>query len=46
MKLIKIFFFILFFLISNLYANENKDFENWKKNFKKKALENNIYKKR
>mgnify|MGYP003323535853 CR=1 FL=1 len=42
MKKIKIFFFILFFLNSNLFANDNTDFEKWKKDFKHRALANNI----
>ena len=42
MKKIKIFFLILFFLNSNLFANENTDFEKWKKDFKQRALANNI----
>ena len=41
-KKIKIFFFILFFLNSNLFANDNTDFEKWKKDFKQRALANNI----
>ena len=37
------FFFILFFLIQvNCFADINLEFENWKKNFKKIALKNNI----
>jgi membrane-bound lytic murein transglycosylase B len=42
MKKIKIFFLILFFLNSNLFANDNTDFEKWKKDFKQRALANNI----
>ena len=42
MKKIKIFFFILFFLVPKVNANENDNFELWKKNFKKIALSNNI----
>ena len=42
MKKIKIFFLILFFLNSNLFANETTDFEKWKKDFKQRALANNI----
>ena len=42
MKKIKIFFLILFFLNSNLFANDNTDFEKWKKDFKQRALSNNI----
>ena len=39
---IKVFLLILFFLNSNLFANENTDFEKWKKDFKQRALANNI----
>ena len=42
MKKIKIFFFITFFFISNSLADENINFEIWKKNFKQRALSNNI----
>ena len=42
MKKIKIFFLILFFFNSNLFANDNTDFEKWKKDFKQRALANNI----
>ena len=37
-------YILIFFLITYNYANAdiNKDFEIWKNNFKKKALENNI----
>ena len=42
MKLIKIFFLILFFVISNSFANNNEEFNNWKIKFKKRALSNNI----
>ena len=42
MNKIKIFLFILFFFHSNSFANEIQSFENWKKNFKQRALANNI----
>ena len=42
MNKIKIFLFILFFFYSNSSANEIQSFENWKKNFKQRALANNI----
>ena len=42
MNNIKIFFFIYFFLFSNVIADENIKFEEWKKNFKQRALSNNI----
>ena len=42
MKKIKIFFFVTFFFISNSFADENVDFEIWKRNFKQRALNNNI----
>ena len=42
MKKIKIFFFVTFFFISNSLADENVNFEIWKKNFKQRALSNNI----
>ena len=42
MKKIKIFFLILFFLSSDLFANDIIDFEKWKKDFKQRALANNI----
>ena len=43
MKLINFFLFLILILISNYsFADINKDFENWKLNFKKIALENNI----
>ncbi len=38
----KIFFFIYFFLFSNVIADENIKFEEWKQNFKQRALSNNI----
>ena len=42
MKLIKIFFLILFFISTNSYANNTVDFNNWKVKFKERALSNNI----
>jgi membrane-bound lytic murein transglycosylase B len=42
MKLIKIFFIFLFFNTSTCFANNIEDFIYWKKDFKKKALANNI----
>ena len=42
MKKIKFFFLILFFLNSNVFADNNNDFEKWKIDFKKRALANNI----
>ena len=42
MKKIKIFFFILFFFNSNVFANNDVDFEKWKIDFKQRALANNI----
>ena len=42
MKKINIFFFITFFLISNVIADDNINFKKWKNSFKKRALENNI----
>ena len=42
MNKIKIFFLIVFFFQSSSFANEIQSFENWKKNFKQRALDNNI----
>ena len=42
MKKINIFFLITFFLFSNGLADENSEFKEWKSNFKKIALANNI----
>ncbi len=42
MKKIKIFFFITFFLISNAKADDSLNFEKWKRNFKERAIINNI----
>ena len=42
MKLIKIILILSLFFHSNILADINLEFEKWKKNFKKIALENNI----
>ena len=42
MKKIKFFFFIIFFYFSYAFADENLNFEKWKKNFRDRALANNI----
>ena len=42
MKLISIIFFILVTFLVPSYGNEQIDFLEWKKNFKKLALENNV----
>ena len=42
MKLINFFLFFIFISINLSFADINKEFENWKLNFKKIALENNI----
>ncbi|MDC3087692.1 lytic murein transglycosylase [Candidatus Pelagibacter sp.] len=42
MKLINFFFFIIIFSITNLYADQQSSFLEWKRNFKILALENNI----
>ena len=42
MKLINFFLFFIFSSINFSFADINKEFENWKLNFKKIALENNI----
>jgi len=42
MKLINFFFFIIIFLITNVYADQQASFLEWKRNFKITALENNI----
>ena len=42
MKLINFFFFIIIFSITNIYADQQSSFLEWKKNFKIIALENNI----
>ena len=42
MKLINFFLFLVLISINSSFADINKDFQNWKINFKKKALNNNI----
>jgi len=42
MKLVSIFILILTLFMHNSYAENNLEFENWKKNFKAVALKNNI----
>mgnify|MGYP003335400348 FL=1 len=42
MKLIKLILILSLFFHSNTLADINIEFEKWKKNFKKIALENNI----
>ena len=42
MKLIKYLFIIIIFSFTSSSSDEKIDFQNWKKNFKKIALENNI----
>ena len=42
MKLIKYLFIIIIFSFTPSLSNEKIDFQNWKKNFKKIALKNNI----
>ena len=42
MKQISIFFLIYFLSLTNTFANNVTDFEKWKKEFKIKALKNNI----
>ena len=42
MKIIKYLLIILLTFNINVYADINIEFENWKKNFKKIALKNNI----
>ena len=42
MKLIKLILFLFVLISSNVSANENINFEKWKKNFKKVALDNDI----
>ena len=42
MKLIKLILILSLFFHSNTLADTNIEFEKWKKNFKKIALENNI----
>ncbi len=42
MKIIKIFFLVFVLLTTNLFADQNDGFYEWKKNFKNLALKNNI----
>ena len=42
MKLVSILILILTLFIHNSYADNNSEFENWKKTFKAVALKNNI----
>ena len=42
MKIIKIFLLIFLFSLSNSYADNSIEFQNWKNNFKIQALSNNI----
>ena len=42
MKQISFLLFLIFFHINSSFADINKDFENWKINFKQVALKNNI----
>ena len=42
MKQIKIFFLIYFFTLSNLLAEDQIKFLEWKKNFRSLAIDNNI----
>ena len=42
MKKTKIFFFIIFLVSFNVIADDNTNFEKWKKDFKERALKNNI----
>ena len=42
MRLINFFLFFIFITVNFSFADINKEFENWKLNFKKIALENNI----
>ena len=42
MKLISQIFFLLLISIFNCFSSENINFNEWKKNFKKVALANNI----
>ena len=42
MKKIKLFFLIIFFLTSKVYSDETIFFEKWKKEFKIRALKNDI----
>ena len=42
MKIIKIFFLVYTFIVTNLFANDEINFSKWKENFKIVALNNNI----
>ncbi len=42
MKKISIFFLLFIFSLTNLIADENNEFDSWKKNFKKLALSKDI----
>ena len=42
MKLIKLILTLSLFVHPTIYADVNKEFENWKKNFREIALKNNI----
>ena len=42
MKLINFILFFLLMSLNYLFADINKDFENWKLNFKQIAIKNNI----
>jgi membrane-bound lytic murein transglycosylase B len=42
MKQINIFFLLIFIFGNNVFADENTEFNNWKKKFKVRSLENNI----
>ena len=42
MKLTNLFFLIIIFSITNLYADQQASFLEWKRNFKVLALKNNI----
>ena len=42
MKQINIFFLLIFIFGTNVFADENTEFNNWKKKFKVRSLENNI----
>ena len=42
MKLIRFVFIFVFFILTSAISDNQTNFENWKENFKKKALKNNI----
>ena len=42
MKIIRIFFLVLFLITTNSFASNIEDFNNWKVKFKERALSNNI----